>query len=78
MAKQTAVELIDKLSWRLRLLHYGLQFMDTENGEPNQEQIRDDLSMLVLEIRGIVEDGEDRHEGPLGPLPPGMFDGKEG
>lgn len=88
MQRWTAIELIDKLEWRPRLLHYGLLHMGDELAEGNEEQIREDLSMLALEVVQIVEgthgssSDECGHglgnEGPLGPLPPNVLDGLEG
>ena len=79
MERRMAIELKDKLDWRNRLLNYGLHYMQTDIGRPNWERIADDLNMLVLEMRQIIEDNgieedEPGHEGPLGPLPPDITD----
>ncbi len=52
----TAAELVDQLDWRLRLLHYGLAYMGTEEGEASLEQLRVDLTLLVLEMRQILKE----------------------
>lgn len=57
--------------------------MGSEDGDPEREQIREELGMLTVEMRQIVEGGEGEgddepgHEGPLGPLPLDLLDGLE-
>ncbi len=48
--------LTDELGWRIRLLNYGLLYMQSDMGEPNRERIASDLGMLAVEMWQIVED----------------------
>ena len=71
-------DLRDELDWRIRLLNYGLQYMQSDMGEPNRERTASDLGMLAVEMLLIIEDSgikedEPGHEGPLGPLPDGIL-----
>ncbi len=80
MPKRTAVELCDLLDWRVKTLRHLNLFMRCDMGEPEAEDIRTCMGLMILEIENILEhtDGEDRHtpggEGPLGPLPPDLSD----
>ncbi len=82
MPKQTVVQLADALDWRVKTLRYLNLFIGCDMGEPEAEAIRDCMGMMILEMETILEqsDGEQREdlgdEGPLGPLPPGVFDAK--
>ncbi len=80
MPKRTAVELCDLLDWRVKTLRHLNLFLRCDMGEPEAEDIRTCMGMMILEIEIILEhtDGEDRRgpgdEGPLGPLPPDVLD----
>ncbi len=80
MARRTAVELYDLLDWRNKIVRYLLLFMGSDMAEPEQEEIRNCMTIMTLEIEKILEqtDGEPREdlgdEGPLGPLPPDLSD----
>ncbi len=80
MARRTAVELCDLLEWRVKNMRYLLLFMGSDMAEPEQEEIRNCMTIMTLEIEKILEqtDGEQREdlgdEGPLGPLPPDLSD----
>ncbi len=80
MPKRTAVELCDLLDWRVKTLRHLNLFMRCDMGEPEAEEIRTCMGMMILEMEIILEhtDGEDRRdpgdEGPLGPLPPDLSD----
>ena len=80
MPKRTAVELCDLLDWRVKTLRYLNLFMRCDMGEPEAEEIRTCMGMMILEMENILEqtDGEDLRgpgdEGPLGPLPPDLSD----
>ncbi len=80
MARRTAVELCDLLDWRVKTLRYLNLFMGCDMGEPEAEDIRACMGMVILEMENILEqtDGEQREdlgdEGPLGPLPPYLSD----
>ncbi len=80
MPKRTAVELCDLLDWRVKTLRHLNLFMRCDMGEPEAEDIRTCMGMIILEMEKILEqtDGGDRHapdgEGPLGPLPPDVLD----
>ena len=82
MARRAAVQLIDALDWRVKTLRYLNLYAGSEEGEPSVEEIRTCMGMMILEMATILEqsDGEQREdlgdEGPLGPLPPGVFDAK--
>ncbi len=51
-------DLRDELDWRIRLLNYGLLYMQSDMGEPNRERIASDLGMLAVEMWQIVEEAE--------------------
>ncbi len=80
MPKQTVVQLADALDWRVKTLRYLNLFMGCDMGEPEAEEIRTCIGMMILEMEKILEqtDGEQREdlgdEGPLGPLPPDLSD----
>ncbi len=80
MPKRTAVELCDLLDWRVKTLRHLNLFMGCDMGEPEAEEIRTCMGMMILEMETILEqtDGEQREdlgdEGPLGPLPPYLSD----
>ncbi len=80
MARRTAVQLVDALEWRMKILRYLNWFIGCDMGEPEAEAIRDCMGMMILEMENILEqtDGERREdlgdEGPLGPLPPDLSD----
>ncbi len=80
MPKQTVVQLADALDWRVKTLRYLNLFMGCDMGEPEAEEIRTCMGMMILEMEDILEqtNGEDRRdsgdEGPLGPLPDGILE----
>ncbi len=80
MATRTAVELCDLLDWRVKTLRYLSLFTGSDMAEPEQEEIQNCVTRMLLEIEKILEqtDGEPREdvgdEGPLGPLPPYLSD----
>ena len=79
---RTLVNLIDKLDWRIKTLkHLELYATNTDIGRANQEEVLDCIGMMILELQQILDEHSKRpegSEGPLGPLPPGLMDGKEG
>ena len=81
---RTTLQLVDALEWRNETLRFLNLFAGSEEGEPSAEGIRTCMGRMILEIGDILEqtDGEDRHtpgdEGPLGPLPPDLLDGRKG
>ena len=77
MSKRWPGNLSDELDWRIRLLNYGLAYMQSDIGRDNWERTASDIGMLAVEMWQIVEDNgikEDElgHQGPVGPLPPGL------
>ncbi len=80
MPKQTVVQLVDALEWRVNILRYLNLYAGSEEGEQSAEAIRTCRGMIILEVENILEqtDGEQREdlgdEGPLGPLPPDLSD----
>jgi|GEM_PF-5315730 len=80
MARRTVVELCDLLDWRVKNVRYLLLFSGSDMAEPEQEEIRNCMTIMTLEIEKILEQTEieDRRdpgdEGPLGPLPPYLSD----
>ena len=80
MPKQTVVQLADALEWRVKTLRYLNLYAGSEEGEPNAEEIRACMGMMILDMENILDqtNGEDRRdsgdEGPLGPLPDGIME----
>ncbi len=80
MPKRTMLQLVDALEWRVKTLRYLNLFIGCDMGEPEAEEIRTCMGMMILEMENILEqtDGEQREdlgdEGPLGPLPPYLSD----
>ncbi len=79
MATRTAVELYDLLDWRVKTLRYLSLFTGSDMAEPEQEEIQNCVTRMLLEIETILEQtDEDRrgpgNEGPLGPLPDGILE----
>ncbi len=80
MQRRTDVNLREQLDWRVKTLRYLSLFTGSDMAEPEQEEIQNCVTRMLLEIENILEetDGEQREdvgdEGPLGPLPPYLSD----
>ncbi len=83
MPHRTTLQLVDALDWRVKTLRFLNLFAGSEEGEPNAEGIRTCMGRMILEIGDILEqtNGANRREpgdeGPLGPLPPDLLDGRK-
>ena len=81
MPNRTTLQLVEELEWRNKTVRYLSLFLGSDMAEPEQEEILNCMTRMLLEIENILEQTscEDRRdpgdEGPLGPLPPEILGG---